>query len=77
MKLELQSVSVRNFLSYGNVPQQLDFIEGLNLIIGPNTGNGRSNGSGKCLRKNTEIIVDFDTEEIRNLFLQFCGNDLP
>lgn len=47
MRLELQSVEMKNFLSYGNSPQRLDFVEGINLIIGKNLGSGRSNGSGK------------------------------
>ena len=47
MRLELESIEFKNFLSYGNVAQKLDFLEGINLIIGNNTGTGRSNGSGK------------------------------
>lgn len=47
MRLELQSIEMRNFLSYGNAPQRLDFVEGINLILGKNLGNNRSNGSGK------------------------------
>jgi len=47
MKLELQNIEMKNFLSYGNVPQHLDFIEGINLILGKNIESGRSNGAGK------------------------------
>lgn len=47
MRLELQDVSWKNFLSYGNVTQNIEFTEGINLILGKDTGIGRSNGAGK------------------------------
>lgn len=47
MRLELQNIEMKNFLSYGNTPQRLDFFEGINLILGTNLGSGRSNGAGK------------------------------
>lgn len=47
MRIEIQSVEFKNFLSYGNSPQRLDFIEGINLILGKNSESGRSNGAGK------------------------------
>jgi len=47
VKIQLQNIEWRNFLSYGNVPQRIDFNEGLSLIMGNDTGSGRSNGAGK------------------------------
>lgn len=47
MRLELQDVEWKNFLSYGNVKQSIEFTEGINLILGRDTGIGRSNGAGK------------------------------
>lgn len=47
MKIEIQNVEFKNFLSYGNSPQRLDFIEGINLVLGKNIESGRSNGAGK------------------------------
>jgi DNA repair exonuclease SbcCD ATPase subunit len=47
MKIEIQNVEFKNFLSYGNNPQRLDFIEGINLVLGKNIESGRSNGAGK------------------------------
>ncbi len=47
MRIEIQNVEFKNFLSYGNSPQRLDFIEGINLILGKNSESGRSNGAGK------------------------------
>jgi DNA repair exonuclease SbcCD ATPase subunit len=47
MKIEIQSVTVRNFLSYGNVPQIFEFKKGINVITGIDKNTGRSNGVGK------------------------------
>lgn len=47
MRIEIQNIEFKNFLSYGNSLQRLDFIEGINLILGKNIENGRSNGAGK------------------------------
>jgi DNA repair exonuclease SbcCD ATPase subunit len=47
MRLDLQKVTFKNFMSYGNVAQSIEFKEGLNLITGKDVGSGRSNGAGK------------------------------
>lgn len=41
MKIELESISLKNFLSYGNVLQTLPFLPGVTLISGEN-GQGKS-----------------------------------
>jgi|JTFO01.1.fsa_nt_gb DNA repair exonuclease SbcCD ATPase subunit len=49
--IKLESISIRNFLSIGNVPQVLDLANnGLTLILGENMdvgGNNSRNGTGK------------------------------
>lgn len=72
MRLELQSVEMKNFLSYGNSPQRLDFVEGINLIIGKNLGSGRSNGSGKCVNGSTMVEI-FISDEVKNDMLTFLN----
>lgn len=47
MKIEVKNVKFKNVLCFGNRMQELDFLKGLNLVIGHNKATGRSNGSGK------------------------------
>ena len=47
MQIEIESVSIQNFLSFGNQPQVIPFRRGVNLILGRDRDTGRSNGSGK------------------------------
>jgi len=41
MYLEFKSIEFKNFLSYGNTPQKIEFNHGMNLIVGKN-GSGKS-----------------------------------
>jgi DNA repair exonuclease SbcCD ATPase subunit len=47
LKLEIQSVKLKNFLSFGSSLQEVDFLPGVNLVLGRDLTTGRSNGSGK------------------------------
>ena len=47
MKQEFESAHFRNFFSFGNVRQDITFEPGINLILGLNASNGRSNFTGK------------------------------
>ena len=47
MKLEIESVKFRNFLSFGSVAQEIPFHPGVNVVLGKDLATGRSNGSGK------------------------------
>ena len=47
MKLELDSIRFRNFLSFGSRWQEVEFLYGLNLILGYDHAKDRSNASGK------------------------------
>ncbi len=46
-KIQVDWAEWRNFLSYGNKWQRMDYKEGINLIIGQDESKGRSNGAGK------------------------------
>lgn len=46
-KLNLKSVEFKNFLSYGNRPNKVDFLPGVNLVLGYDHETGKSNASGK------------------------------
>lgn len=53
-RIKFQKVEFKNFLSYGNVWQTLQFNNGLNIIQGFIAETGKSNGSGKS--SITELI---------------------
>jgi DNA repair exonuclease SbcCD ATPase subunit len=47
MKLDIQSVTFKNFLSFGSKEQEIVFHNGVNVVLGHDVATGRSNGSGK------------------------------
>ena len=67
MNININSIAFRNFLSYGSRWQKVDFISGINLILGIDKGKDRSNGAGKCVSGNTLIDISFDNPEIEEL----------
>lgn len=73
LKIELKCVEWKNFFSYGNILQRLDFQKGVNLITGRDTGSGRSNGAGKCVISSTMIEIDIP-DNIKEDFLSFLSH---
>ena len=63
MQIKFHYVKFKNILSYGNSETTFDLSSYRHSII---TG---ANGFGKCVDKSTEIDIDFDNEEVRQLFL--------
>ena len=61
MKLEIQSVKFRNFLSFGSVAQEIPFHPGVNVILGKDLTTGRSNGSGKSSMMETVPFALYNT----------------
>jgi DNA repair exonuclease SbcCD ATPase subunit len=47
MKLEIENVRFKNFLSFGSTWQDVDFLPGVNAVIGIDKDKNRSNGVGK------------------------------
>ena len=47
MRLEIDEIRFRNFLSFGSKWQEVTFLQGLNLILGLDSAKDRSNASGK------------------------------
>ena len=47
MKLEIESVAFKNFLSFGSKVQEVEFLRGLNLVTGIDIDKKKSNGAGK------------------------------
>jgi hypothetical protein len=68
--MQLKNIEWRNVFSYGNKIQRIDFSDegALWLIRG-------TNGSGKCLKKNTKITVCIDNKLIKDKFLKFLKNN--
>jgi len=65
--MKIRSVEFKNFASYGNRVQRIDFEEDkgeLYLV----TGN---NGAGKCLSPDTQIQVEIDDPVVRSEFILF------
>ncbi len=60
----------KNFLSYGNTYQTFRYTNGISIIQGCIVESNRSNGSGKCVDKQTRIDVCVD-KDIENEFLIF------
>lgn len=53
MKIIFKDVTVKNFLSFGNVPTTFNYESGINIVTGRNLDNGTRNGVGK-----SSILVD-------------------
>jgi len=68
MRIEFESITLKNFFSYGAKPTLVDLKKHpLTLITG-------KNGGGKCLDKNTKLNIIIDNPEIEKIFLDFLKN---
>jgi ABC-type Na+ transport system ATPase subunit NatA len=68
--MRINKLEFKNFASYGNKVQVIEFDKensDLYLVLG-------GNGAGKCLAKETEIYVEIEDEELRNDFIEFIKN---
>jgi len=66
----IKSISLRNFKSFGNNTQSLDF----NTTTGDLILFSGSNGAGKCLSPDTEIEIIVEDDETMLLLLNFIKN---
>jgi hypothetical protein len=73
MKIELQGVTFKNFLTFGNAEQSFVLKPGITLITGLDHSTGRSNGSGKCIEGKTKINISI-TDEAKCAFLSFLNH---
>ena len=74
MSFKIRNITVKNFMSVGNVSQAVDFEqESLTLVLGSNLDlggddTGSRNGTGKCVCINTLVRVrNAKTGEITEL----------
>ena len=68
--MKIQSIELKNFASYGNKIQKIEFEEDkseLFLTVG-------KNGEGKCLSKDTKLSIDIDDEQTKADFILFMKN---
>lgn len=49
MKIELNSIKFRNFLSYGSRWNEVDILPGMNIVLGKDKDTDMSNGVGKSV----------------------------
>jgi len=58
-QIKFNRIEIENFLSVGDIPVNIDFKTGLNVITGVNHDKEDSkNGVGKCLDPLTEIDIE-------------------
>lgn len=65
--MRINKLEFKNFGSYGNRTQVIEFdkeVNDLYLVLG-------GNGAGKCLAKETEISVYIEDDKIRTEFMNF------
>ncbi len=68
--MKIKAIEFRNFASYGNKLQRIEFEENVGnfyLVLG-------QNGAGKCLDKDTKIEIVFSNEEQKERFESFLKN---
>ena len=72
-KIYFKKISIRNFLSFGDIPITLPFTPGLNIITGTDLDTGIANGVGKTTILNAvffalfgDTLNDLKKEEIIN-----------
>jgi len=70
MKLEIESVEFKNFLTFGSRIQKVPFLKGLNLVTGIDIDRKRSNASGKCVASDTIIEIE-STEKIKKILQKY------
>jgi len=66
----IKSISLKNFKSFGNNKQTVEF----NTTTGDLILISGQNGHGKCLSPDTEIEIFIEDEKTRNLLLEFLKN---
>lgn len=68
--MKIKTIEFRNFASYGNKLQKIEFED--------NTGNFYlvlgQNGSGKCLDKKTKIEILFEDNKQKERFKKFINS---
>ena len=64
--MHMRKIEWRNIGPFGNKLQTLELPDegGLWMVVG-------KNGNGKCLSKDTKVVVSIDNEFIREKFLEF------
>ncbi len=72
-KINVDRVEIKNFLSYGNQWTVFDFHEGINVVLGYDKDKDRSNGAGKCVRGNTEVVIEIHDPIVMSKFKEFIG----
>ena len=70
MKIELNEVRIKNFLSFGAKWQKVPLLKGMNIITGWDEDTGKSNGAGKCVAFKTLISIEC-SEEIEKILKSY------
>ena len=62
--LHIKNISMKNFLSYGEIPVKIDFDRTNMTVI------SAKNGNGKCVDKNTKIDIKIDDPLVHQKFIE-------
>lgn len=73
MKVTIEKVSMKNFLSVGNKWLAIDFRNGLYRVTGDNLDNNTKNGVGKCVDGSTTVDITSDKKTL-SIFQDFINN---
>ena len=66
----IKFISLKNFKSFGNNKQTVEF----NTTTGDLILISGKNGNGKCLSPDTEINISIEDKEIEDLLIKFLEN---
>jgi len=71
-KIDFKKINIRNFLSIGKDPVEIEFKKGLNIITGINRDKEDSkNGVGKCVKDTTLIDINIEDLMVLETFKNF------
>ena len=79
-RVSFKRLSIRNFLSVGDIPVIIDFQDGIKLITGRNLDKpDAKNGAGKCLDPLTNIDMCIENKMVQEKFEKYLKNveDFP
>lgn len=76
MKLDLKKIRLKNFMSIGAKPIELDYIPGLHAVIGKVVGQDTNNGVGKSTLFIDGVIFAIYGTSLRNLNLDQMVNSI-
>lgn len=76
MKLEFKKIRLKNFMSIGAVPVEIDYSSGIHAIVGKKTSQDTTNGSGKSSCGIDGIVFALFGTSVRDLNIKDIVNNI-